>query len=118
MCIKAPKDLQATSGVNEEIITVVERNSREGEEKRTQFLCRDRSNIYIYMVKGVWIQLLGDQGTRALVILALREYIWNSPAVSLVLTAFDDTGSLGSPLRVVYSPASTMGDCILFPGGK
>ena len=33
----------------------------------------------------------------------------NAPAVSLVLTAFDDTGSLGSPPRqAVYPPSSTV----------
>ena len=38
------------------------------------------------------------------VILVLREFIWNTLAVSLVLPTFDDTDSLGSPPReVVYS---------------
>ena len=37
----------------------------------------------------------------------LRECIWNELAVSLVLPTFNDTGSLGFPLRqVVYSPGS------------
>ena len=55
---------------------------------------------------GVWVQLLGGQGTRARV-LVLRECIWNAPLVSLALLAFDDTGSLGSPSRqVVYPPGS------------
>ena len=49
--------------------------------------------------------IVGDQGPRALVILVLRECIWNALAVSLVLPAFDDTGSLSSPQRqVVYPP--------------
>ena len=40
-------------------------------------------------------------------IVVLRECIWNAPAVSLDLPAFDDTGSLGSPTRqVVYPPDS------------
>ena len=45
------------------------------------------------------------QGVCAPVILVLRECIWNALAVSLVLPAFDDTDSLGSPPRqVVYQP--------------
>ena len=45
------------------------------------------------------------QGTHARAILVLCECIRNAAAVSLVLTAFDDTGSLGSPPRpVVYPP--------------
>ena len=51
---------------------------------------------------GVWVQLLRGQGPRVHVILVLCECIWNEPAVSLVLPTFDDTGSLGSPRRVVY----------------
>ena len=50
-----------------------------------------------------------DKGMRKWchVYLVLRECIWNAPAVSLVLTTFDDTGSLGSPPRqVVYPPGS------------
>ena len=38
-------------------------------------------------------------GVRARVILVLPEYIWNAPAVSFFLSAFDDTGFLGSPPR-------------------
>ena len=53
---------------------------------------------------GVWVQFLGGQGACTRVILALRECIWNVPAVSLVLPVFDDTGSLGSPRQVVYHP--------------
>ena len=35
------------------------------------------------------------------------------------LTSLDDTGSLGSPpRRVVYSPGSTLGDCLLFLAGN
>ena len=56
-------------------------------------------------VGGVWVQLLGCQGSRARVVLVLRQCIWNAPAVSLVPPAFDNTGSLGSPPRqVVYPP--------------
>ena len=51
------------------------------------------------MVEGVWVQLLGGgQGSRPRIILVLREYIWNAIAVSLVLSAFDDTSSLGDSL--------------------
>ena len=45
----------------------------------------------------------GGQGAHAHVILVLCECIWNAPAVSLVLPAFDDTTSLGSH-QVVYPP--------------
>ena len=49
--------------------------------------------------------MLGGEGDCARVILVLREFIWNAPAVSLVLPAFEDTDSLGSPpRRVVYPP--------------
>ena len=45
------------------------------------------------------------QAARARVILVLRGYIWKATTVSLVLPAFDDTGSLESPPRqVVYLP--------------
>ena len=38
-------------------------------------------------------------------VLVLRECIWNASTVSLVIPAFDDTGSLGStPRRVLYPP--------------
>ena len=54
-----------------------------------------------------------------LVILVLRECIWNAPSVSLVLPSFDHTGSLGSPPhRVVYPPISPLGDCLPFPYEK
>ena len=55
-------------------------------------------NIYIYGVRGVWIQLLGGgQWACARVILTLCECIWNVPVVLIVLPAFDDTSSLSSP---------------------
>ena len=58
---------------------------------------------------------LGGLGTHPRFILVLRECIWNAPAVLLVLSTFDDTGSLGFPQRwVVYPPGSTLGDCPLF----
>ena len=54
-------------------------------------------------MEGVWVQLLWGREARARVILVLRECIWNVPRVSLVLPAFDFTGSLGfPPHRVVY----------------
>ena len=68
---------------------------------------KNKLYIYIYIsgVGGVWVQMLGDLGARVRVILVLRECTWIAPAVSLVLPAFDDTGSLGSPPRqVVYPP--------------
>ena len=59
-------------------------------------------HLILYGVGGDWVQLLKGQGSRACVI---RECIWNVPAVSLVLPAFDSTGSLGSiPRQVVYLP--------------
>ena len=49
--------------------------------------------------------IVEGQEDRAHVILILRVCIWNAHAVSFVLAAFDDTGSLSSPPRqVVYSP--------------
>ena len=44
--------------------------------------------------------IVGGQGTRARVFLVLQKLIWNAAAASLVLPAFDDTGSL------VFSSAS------------
>ena len=46
----------------------------------------------------------GDQGACPRVLHVLHEDIWNPPEVSLVLSAFDDTGSLGSPPRQVVYP--------------
>ena len=63
-----------------------------------------RVYIYIYRVGGLWVQLLEGQGARAHVIVVLRECIWNASAVLLVLPAFDDTGSLGSPPRQMVYP--------------
>ena len=45
------------------------------------------------------VQLLGGEGANDRVILVLRECIWNTPAVSIVLSA-----SLGSPPRGGLSP--------------
>ena len=74
-------------------------------------------------VGGVWVQLLGCQGTCAGVILVLRGYIRNALAVSLVLPTFDETGSLGSPMRqVVYPPSSMVSTWVtaspFFPGNS
>ena len=56
------------------------------------------------------------QGARALVILALREFIWDAPEVSLVLPVFDDTGSLSSPpRRVVYPPGQIVPPWVTAP---
>ena len=63
----------------------------------------------------VWVRLLGIQGPRARVILVLRECMWNVPEVSIVLPAFNDTGSLVYPPRqVIYPPGSTLGDGLPF----
>ena len=60
----------------------------------------------------------GEPGFRrpALVLFFFSECIWNAPAVSLVLPAFDETGSHGSPpRRVVYHQSvSTLGDFLSF----
>ena len=69
----------------------------------------------MYGVEGLWVQLLRG-GQRARVIIVLRECIWNAPAVSLILLAFDDTGSLDSPpCRVVYSPGSMVPLYVIAP---
>ena len=52
--------------------------------------------------------MLGGLGARACVILVLRECIWHTPAVSLVLPSFDDTGSLGSLPRQIVYPLGSM----------
>ena len=45
--------------------------------------------------------------------------LWNSPAVLLVLPAFDDTESLGySPRQVLYPVGSTRGDFLPFLCGE
>ena len=64
--------------------------------------------------------MLEGQGRFARVILVLRECVWNVPAVSLSLPAFDDTGSLGYSLLAFFgidtpTPGSTQGDCLPFP---
>ena len=71
-------------------------------------------------VGGIWVHLLGDQEACARVILVLREYTWNAPAVSLVLLAFDDTRSWflfrarwSILLFKWFHP--TLGDCLPFP---
>ena len=46
---------------------------------------------------------MGGQEPSTRVIPVLRECIWNAPTVSLLLPAFDGTGSLGSPPRQVMS---------------
>ena len=65
--------------------------------------------MYIYGVEGVWVKLLGSQEVRARVVIVLRECIWNAPAVSLFLPAFDDTGSLGYPPGRVVSRGFHLG---------
>ena len=59
---------------------------------------------HIYIYGGVWVQLLRVQGTCARVTLVLRECTLNTPAVSLVLPAFDDTVSQGNPPRRAVYP--------------
>ena len=74
--------------------------------------------VYIYMGWGFWVQMLEGQGACDRVILVLRECIRNTQVDLLVLKAFDDTGSLSSPRRVVSLPGSTLGDCLPFPCGE
>ena len=53
--------------------------------------------IYVFNgVEGAWVQLLEDQGP-AFVLFLFYANVSNAPAVSLVVPAFDDTGSLGDP---------------------
>ena len=75
--------------------------------KKSQCL-KPTNDIYIYRGGGVWVQLLEGQGTRVRVILVLREYIWNAPAVSLVLPAFDYTAYLGSPPHQLGHPPGSV----------
>ena len=49
-----------------------------------------------------------SQGACPHVILVLGECIWKVSAVSLVLKAFDDTGSLGSPPCQIVCPPGFM----------
>ena len=48
--------------------------------------------------------VVGGQRACPCVVHVLHECIWNDPAVSLVLPAFDNTGSLGFPPRQVLFP--------------
>ena len=48
------------------------------------------------------------QGARLVFFFFLSECVWNAPAVSLVPPAFDVTGSLGSPPRLVVYPPGSM----------
>ena len=68
---------------------------------------------------GDYPPIVGEgQGDRA-VIHVLRECISNVPAISLVLPAVDDNGSLGFlRRRGVYPPGATLGDCLPFPCGE
>ena len=53
---------------------------------------------------------------RARVILVLRECNWSAPAVSLVLPAFDVTGSLSFPACLVVYPLGSTLDAISVRG--
>ena len=79
-------------------------------------------SIYIYIWSGVGdsgFNCWGGEVTRARIILVLRECIWNSFAISLVIPAFGDTDSLCfPPRRVVFPLGFTLGDCLLFPYGE
>ena len=66
--------------------------------------------IIIYYWGGGNLGSVVGGRARALVILVLRECIWNAIAVSLVLPAFDGTGSLDYPPRWVVYPR------VLHPG--
>ena len=83
----------------------------------TKVLCRLG---YIWDERGRSLgSIAGGQRVRVRFILVLREFIWNAPAVSPVLSVFDDTGSLGSPPRRGSIPVvSTLGNSDLFPCGK
>ena len=75
-------------------------------ETLTKFVyCTSFVPLLFHFIYVVWVQFLGGERARARLILVLREFIWSAPAVSLVLPAIDDTGSLGSPPRqMVYPP--------------
>ena len=53
---------------------------------------------------NVYMDAVGWGESGACVIFVLRERIWNALAVWIVIPAFDNTGSLGSPHQVVYPP--------------
>ena len=54
-------------------------------------------------VKRIKLQKEHDRAHEHRIILVLLECIWNAPVVLLVLPAFDEANSLGSPpSRVVY----------------
>ena len=78
-----------------------------------------KRNIYILWGGGSLGSFVGGQEASVCFILVLLEYIWNLSAVSLVLPAFDDTGSVGNPpCRVVYHHGSTLGDSLPFHCNK
>ena len=66
-------------------------------------------------VEGLWVQ-----EARTVVILVLRECIWNAPTVSLFFPAFDDNDSPDyPPRRVIYRPSvSTLETASSFLAGN
>ena len=74
--------------------------------------------LLIVGVEGVWVQLLGVEGARGIVILVLRECIWNAPAGLLDSSAFEGYllhgffSALGGPL------GTTLVDCLPCPCGE
>ena len=60
----------------------------------------------------------GCQRACALLILVLRECIWNTPAVSLVLPAFDDGFSFASGGLSPWLNGSTLGYRLPCPCGE
>ena len=58
---------------------------------------------------GVRVHMLGGKGVHAHVIFVLRKCVLYAPAVSFVLPALENTGSLGSPPhQVIYPSGSTL----------
>ena len=56
----------------------------------------------------VWVPFFGRVRGPALILFLFYVNIsWNAPAISLVLPAFDDIGSLGSPSRQVFYPSGS-----------
>ena len=70
-------------------------------------------NIYMGRAESLG-SIVGGSRACPCIILVLYECTWNSPAVSLILQAFENTGSLGSPPHQVVYPClngSSLGDC-------
>ena len=78
-------------------------SKRRGTKKNERFRYELPTESSLWKCSATVKKCWEGQGARTRVILVIRECIWNMPTVSLVLSAFDDTGSPGYPFRrVVY----------------